>query len=263
MCLLSLPHGAGRQPCKRTVLLNVCVLCFELSSCRLVSGLCDPDVFQQVIYRYADSEVRVAFLQLVDVVPFCLIVYHVEERQELRLFRFSEEHTCCSCEQLVIYSIVDISGCRDGYHERLFPLAGSALQCLIELQSLVSCPCCELIAEDEGYVKSVRSLRIVCERLCGGVVHLDVYIAPSLQLQLVKFRFLDYRLIEGLVCKSSLFELRSSEVYPLAVAFIHVQGIQCEHRSEERLSVPSSHRDHYLLELPASVLIYQSEDGGH
>ena len=74
----------------------------------------DRYLFQQIIYRDADTEIRVSLPQFVDVVPLVHVINHVHEREQARFFGIAEQEPRRPLCQLIKDTVVHISGSRAG-----------------------------------------------------------------------------------------------------------------------------------------------------
>ena len=69
------------KPCHAGTLLDIAVLCQKFRFFRQ-RFICCVDLIQDKIHRYRNAQIRKAFPQLIDVIPFIHIIDHVNKRQQ-------------------------------------------------------------------------------------------------------------------------------------------------------------------------------------
>ena len=150
-------HVFRVQPGGACVLLQIADLCLEFR--RLTQALFRRgDLFQHVVNRQADAQVRIRFGDLADVVPLVRIIDHIQKRSKPCLFACPVNDRRSAPDHFVVDSVADVSRRRDRYQHRLFPGAQCAFDDLVLPHALFALPGAQFVAHRPGRVQTVRLL---------------------------------------------------------------------------------------------------------
>ena len=111
-----------RKPGERRVLLKVAVLGDELRLLRERSFR-DRDFFQHIVIGHGNAEIRIAFLQLVYVVPLVRIVDHINNGQQTLFGAVAHQKPRGTLHQFIEYAVIYIARRGHSEEERLPPSA--------------------------------------------------------------------------------------------------------------------------------------------